>query len=62
MVKSVIGGFQKISKKDKYYEDDFYQDKLKKKDKVKRKASKFQKDEYQNQTDNTQDFDEENEY
>ena len=41
MVKSVIGGFQKISKTKKYPEDDFFENKSKKKKKIKRNPSKF---------------------
>lgn len=41
MVKSVIGGFQKISKTKKYSQDDFFENTSKKKKKIKRTPSKF---------------------
>lgn len=58
MVKSVIGGFQKIPKINKYYQDDSYENISKKKKKIKRKQSKFDTD-----TNKTEDnFEEEDDY
>lgn len=54
MVKSVIGGFQKMTKNKKSLDDDFYKDSNKKKKKVKRSSSKFDKIE-KNDTDNLDD-------
>lgn len=58
MVKSVIGGFQKMNKNKKSFDDGFYQEfDNKKKKKVKRSSSKFDKIE----KDNTDTLDDHNE-
>lgn len=56
MVKSVIGGFQKISKNKKSDFDEDYENSSKKKSKIKRKASKFTNE---SSSHHSQDYDDE---